>query len=196
MPDQPATPYPSDRDINNEQRRRLIAERQNAEYAEAMGLALGALGPGWKPWMKLVLIDSAHRQSGNTAPVATVYKVYRGEDRLTEHSMFLRRMPDGQVRKADSYEILFGDLLHENHPARTVEVRGQKVPVGRYELCWSTMELYHPHSAKQLASLRASRERGKQEREQKRFEQDNPLLAWAERQAREEEGPGGPTPGR
>ncbi len=57
--------------------------------------------------MKLTLIDSDHRQTGNIEPVATVYKVYRGEQRLTENSVFLRRMPDGQVLTADNYEAAF-----------------------------------------------------------------------------------------
>ena len=91
MADQPTTPEPSDRDRRNAAIRQIIAERQNAEYAEVLKLALGALGPGWTPWMKLTLVESDHRQTGNVEPVATAYKVYRGEQRLTENAVFLRR---------------------------------------------------------------------------------------------------------
>jgi hypothetical protein len=63
-------------------------------------------------------------------------------------------MPGGQVLTADRYEPLFGELLTEKHPTRTVEVRGQQVPVGTYELCWSALELYSPMSAEQLAVAR------------------------------------------
>src|SRR5262245_58339511 len=110
------TPEPTDHDRRNAEIRQAIAERQATEYTEALNLALGTLGPGWEPWMKLVLLDSDHRRTGDTTPVAVVYKVYRGEERLTENSVFLRRMPDGAVRKAGNYEELFGDLLHEPHP--------------------------------------------------------------------------------
>jgi hypothetical protein len=61
--------------------------------------------------VKLVLIDADHRQTGNTTPVATVYKVFTGERRLSENSRFIRQMPDGQVLVAGSYQELFGELL-------------------------------------------------------------------------------------
>jgi hypothetical protein len=164
---------PTPQDLANATARQIIADRQNAEYAEAQRLALGALGPGYTPWMKLVLIDADHRQSGNTTPVATVYKVYCGEERLTENSVFIRRMPDGQVAKADSFEPLFGELLTMKHPTRTVEVRGEQVQVGKYELCWASLELYHPKSAEQLAAARKQRE----EKAVERAAGDNPLFA-------------------
>ena len=128
---------PTNRDIENARVRREIAARQGEEYAEAECLAREALGPGWTPWMKLSLIDSDHRRTGNTEPVATAYKVYRGNERLTEHSAYVRRMPDGQVLHGGSCEPLFGELLHEPHPKRTVEVRGQRVSADRYELSGS-----------------------------------------------------------
>src|SRR5262249_1932679 len=106
-------------------------------------------------------------------------KVYRGEERLSEKSVFLRRMPNGSIQKADSYEALFGNLLHEKHPTRTVKVRGQPVAVGRGELVWGSLETYHPRSAEQLASVRVSGERGKKERELQKWMDDNPLLAQA-----------------
>jgi hypothetical protein len=40
--------------------------------------------------MKLSLLDSDDHRSGNTEPVAMVYKVYRGEQRLTEKAVSLR----------------------------------------------------------------------------------------------------------
>lgn len=170
---------PTDLDRDNAERREEIAARQNAEYGEALALCMGALGPEWKPWMKISLIPADHRKTGDTTPVATVVKAYRGELKLTENSVFLRRMPDGSIGKADNYEALFGDLLQEKHPTMTVEVRGQHVAIGRWELVWGALETYHPRSAEQLASLRVSRERGKQERELARWLAENPLLAQA-----------------
>src|SRR4029077_16293139 len=83
------------------------------------------------------------------------------------------RMPDGQVLKADSYEPLFGDLLHAPHPSRTLEVRGQQVPCPRYNLCWSALELSEPRSAEQLAAARVKREQRAIEKEAR----ENPLFA-------------------
>ena len=148
---------PTPQDIENARRRREIAARQAEEYEAAEQLALEALGPGWTPWMKLSLLDSDYHRTGRTEPVATAYKVYRGDERLTENSVYLRRMPDGQVRHADSYEPLFGDLLHEAHPTGTLEVRGQQVPYPRFSLCWSVLERYEPRSAEQLAAAREKR---------------------------------------
>ena len=87
---------------------------------------------------------------------------------------------------ADRYEVLFGPLLEEKHPKRTVEVRGKQVPVGRYELCWSALERYEPRSAEQLAQRRATRQRLRQERDERRWAEENPLLAWAEKAGRQE----------
>jgi hypothetical protein len=182
-------PEPTQHDIQNAARRAEIASRQQAAYGEAVALALAALGPGYTPWMRLDLIPSDHRQTGNREPVATVVKVYRGEHRLLENSIFLRRMPDGTIRKAKTYEELFGELLNEKHPTMTVEVRGQRVPVGRWELVWGALETYRPRDAEGLAALRASREQKKAEREEAAFQRDNPLLAWAERVQKEDRSP-------
>ena len=149
---------PTAQDIANAERRAEIAARMAAEYEEAEQLAEQALGPGYQPWMALRLIPSDHRQTGDTRAVATVFKVYRGEQKLTENSMYVRRFDDGTVRAADNYEELFGDLLAEKHPTRTVDVKGEKVPVGKYELCWSALELYTPQSATALAARRQTRE--------------------------------------
>jgi hypothetical protein len=164
---------PTSQEISNARVRLQIAARQAGEYAEVKHLALAALGPGWTPWMKLSLIDSDHRRTGNTEPTATAYKVYRGKKRLTENSVYLRRMPDGQIRQADSYEPLFGDLLQEPHPTRAMEVRGEQVPCPGYELCWSALDRYAPRSAEQLASARVKRE----ERAIEKDAEANPLFA-------------------
>src|SRR5262249_52028477 len=91
-------------------------------------------------------------------PVAVAYKVYRGDHKSTEHSVFVRRMPDGTVRHAGSYEPLFGDLLTETHPTRTLDVFGTTVPAPRYSLCWRALELYTPQSAEQRAAAREKRQ--------------------------------------
>jgi hypothetical protein len=185
-------PEPTEQDRENARRRREIAERQAEEYADAERIAREALGPGWSPWMKLSLIDSDHHRTGNTKPVATVFKVYRGEARLTENSVYLRLMPDGQVQQAPSYEPLFGELLQASHPTRTLEIRGQQVPCPRYSLCWSALERYEPLPAEKLAVLRTTRERKKAERAERRWAEAYPLLALAEKQqdtTPESEGP-------
>jgi hypothetical protein len=152
------TPSPTPQDIENARRRQQIAARQAEEYAEAERLALAALGPGWIPWMKLSLIDSDHHRTGNTEPAATAYKLYRGESRLSQNSIYLRRLPDGRILHSPSYEPLFGDLLHEPHPTRTLDIRGKQAPCPRYHVCWSALELYEPRSAEQLAAARVKRE--------------------------------------
>jgi hypothetical protein len=95
------SPQPTAQDIANAAARREIADREAAEYSEAIWMAVEALGAGYRPWMKLVLVDADHRRTGNNTPVATVYKVVTGEQRLTENSKFIRRMPDGVVAVAD-----------------------------------------------------------------------------------------------
>jgi hypothetical protein len=186
--DEPATsPAPTAQDRQNAAIRAAIAERQQREYDDAKGLAYKALGPGWTPWMKLSLIDSEHHRTGNTMPVATVFKVYRGEEWLSEQSAYIRQMSDGQVLTADSYEPLFGELLHEPHPTRQFEIKGQMVAAARWTLVWSSIERYEPRSAEDLARLRTSRERGKAERKAERWAEENPLLAFAKRQKAEDE---------
>jgi hypothetical protein len=180
LPPDRITRLPTDRDRENARIRQEIACRQAEEYAEVERLALSSLGPGWKPWMKLSLLDSDYYCTGNTEAVATVYKVYRGEEKLTENAVYLRRMPNGQIHHSGDYETLFGELLREPHPTRTIEVRGQHVPCPRYSMCWSPLERYGPRSAEQLAALRAARKRNKVEREEKKWAADHPLLAWAE----------------
>lgn len=164
---------PTPQEIDNARIRQEIAARQAEAYAEAERLALAALGPGWKPWMKLSLLDSDYHKTGKSHPVATVYKVYRGEKRLSENAMYIRRMPDGEIKHADSYEPLFGELLHEAHPTRTIEIKGRHVPCPRYSVGWSALELYEPRSAEELAAARVKRE----QRAIKNEAQENPLFA-------------------
>ena len=166
-------PRPSDREEENARLRAEIAARQAAECAAAQALADEALGPGWVPWMRLSLIDADHRRTGDTAPAATAYKVCRGGRRRTEEAAYVRRMPDGSVRHAADYEELFGEMLSEPHPTRTDEVRGERVPCPRYELCWSALERYAPRSAGQLAAARIKREEKAVEDEAR----ENPLFA-------------------
>jgi hypothetical protein len=163
---------PTSQEIENARVRRQIADRQAQEYAEVEQLALEALGPGWTPWMKIILLDSDHRRTGNTQPAATAYKVYRGAA-TSENASYLRRMPDGQIMHADTYEPLFGELLKEPHPTRTIEVRGEQVPCPHYTVYWSAVERYAPRSAEQLATARGKREQRAVEKDT----QANPLFA-------------------
>jgi hypothetical protein len=188
----PPDAAPTERDRQNARIRQEIAARQAEEYAEAERLALAALGPGWTPWMKVVLLDSDYHRSGNTEPVATAYKVYHGEKRLSENAVFIRHMPDGEIRTSQRYEPLFGEILHESHPIRTIEAKGQPMPCPRYAVCWSALERYAPLSAEALAARRLSRERNKAERVEKKWAKDNPLLAWADAVQREEQEEKGP----
>jgi hypothetical protein len=178
--DEPA-PQPTAGDIENAERRREIAEAQFAEYSYCMRLALGALGLGWTPWMKLVLLESDYHQNRDRPPVVggVVYKVYRGELKLSENSVYLMERPDGTVRKADRYEQLFGALLDEPHPTRTLEIRGEHVPAPRWSVCWSALDLYEPRTAEELAALRVSREQGRVQRETKEWAEAHPLFVWA-----------------
>ncbi len=173
---------PTEGDRENERRRQAIAERMEAEYVEALKLSLGTLGPGWTPWMKISLIDSDYYQRHDGTPEvrATAYKVYRGEERLTENSVYLMRRSDGTVVKADNYEDLFGDLLKEKHPTRGFTHNGTWIAYDRWTLCWSALEFYHPKSVETLAKLRATREANKDAK----FAADYPLfdLAGFERQ--------------
>jgi hypothetical protein len=177
---------PSERDRENARIRQEIASRQAEEYAAVERLALAALGPGWTPWMKLTLVDSDYHRSGKTEPVATVYKVYHGDDKRSANAVYLRRLPDGQIRQAGSYEPLFGELVHEKHPTRTLEMQGRQVPACRYSVLWSALERYQPLSAEALAAWRVSRERNRAERAEKEWAADHPLLAWAQRMQSEE----------
>ncbi len=178
MPDQ--VPEPTEQDKENAALREAIAARQNAEFEKAQALADRTLGPGYTPWMRLDLIPSDHHQTADTTPVATAYKVCKGDLKLSEKSFFLREMPGGLVQVAESYEPLFGDLLDDPHPTRKLELlRGEVVAAPRWTLVWRALELYHPKDAEQLAALRVSREAGKTRRADAKFAEKSPLLSQA-----------------
>jgi len=164
-------------DIENAERRKVMAAVQNAEFALCESLALRALGPGWSPWMKLSLLESDyHRRAGPPAVRATAYKVYRGDARLSAESIYLMER-DGAVITAETPEELFGDLLTERHPTYGFEQDGRWIAFDRWCITWSALELYHPRSAEQLAEARVNRERKRAERELQKWRTDHPLLA-------------------
>ena len=82
----------------------------------------------------------------------------------------------GSVVVSEEHESLFGELLAEKHPTKTLEVRGQQVPALRWVLYWSGLEQYHPQSAEALAAARATREKRKEERADRKFEEEHPLF--------------------
>ncbi len=177
---------PTPQDIDNAATRAAIAQRQKLAYVAVLKLALGAFGPGWLPSCRHDLVDRDEearvRYTGERpAPAATVYTVKNKAGRQRHFTV-----EDGRVVEHTSYEAGFGPMLLEPHPTRTIEVRGQLVHPHRYNLCWAPFPLYEPKTAEQLAALRVSRERKKAEREVKRFREENPLLAWAEREQAEE----------
>jgi hypothetical protein len=178
-----ANPQPTDQDRRNAASRQAVAERQLAAWKECLRLADAALGPGWVPWMRITAVDSDHRRTGDETPIAVAYKVRagKGDDRAVR---YLRQGPDGIIC-SDRYEDVFGSLVTELHPTKTVEVRGQKVPVPRWQLYWSGLDLYEPRSADALAAARITRERNKAAREQERYEREYPLFAEIERQEKE-----------
>jgi hypothetical protein len=176
---------PTELDRANAANRADIAARQNAEWMEAYLLGLLHLGPGWQPWMKLTVCDSDFRNTGDRTPRATVFKLYKGELKLTENSLFVRRMDDGLVQHAKNYEELL-PMLPEAHTTKTLEIKGQNVPAPRWVVHWSALEKYTPRTAEELASLRVSRERGKAERAEAKWQEENPLLVYLERQQEEE----------
>lgn len=55
---------PTRQGVENANARRAIADHRAAEYHEAERMTAGALGPGFRPWMKLVLIDSDYCRPG------------------------------------------------------------------------------------------------------------------------------------
>jgi len=109
---------PTALDLENAATREAIEAKQNAAFHHCLILSLRALGPGWRPWMRLSLIESDYHRHRDKPPVigATAFKVYRGELRLTENNRFLIQDADGAVRRAARYEDLFGTLLEEKHP--------------------------------------------------------------------------------
>jgi hypothetical protein len=172
-------PEPTALDRENERRRREIADRQAEEYGQVLRWALGAFGPGWLPSGRHYLAgkeeeDRARRAGDRTQAAATVYGVTNG----VRKRYFT--VVDGKANEVEGYEQGFGPMLLELHPTQGfTDQAGKWCRTHRYSLCWAGYELYEPKSAEQLAALRVSRERGKVGREEKRFAEDNPLLARA-----------------
>ena len=182
-------PTPTAKDLANAAAREVIARRQAEEYERILLWAIAAFGPGWIPSGRHFLLDrdeeERSRKEGTPAvAAATVYTVKNEASGIKSHFTV---SADEQVVEVESHESGFGPMLLEPHPTRTIEVGGKLVHPHRYSLCWAPIETYHPKSAEELAALRASRERGKQERADKKWAEENPLLAWAERQARDGE---------
>ena len=120
------------------------------------------LEPGWRPSHKLLLFRTEDcRPTGKNdpapVPVAVAYKVsMRLMGERTDR--FVRELPNGQVLVSERYEDVFQGMLDEPHPTRTLEVRGQRIPVRRYQMYWSALELYDPQTAEELAASRVNRE--------------------------------------
>lgn len=183
MPEVPSSadspPEPTAWDRESARIRQAIAERQLAEYAEVLKWAMSAFGPGWEPSHRHFLVPKDEEErcrytDERPEAAATVYSV-KNADGITRHFTVV----EGEVKECSSYEEGFGTMLLEPHPTKTIEVRGQHVHPHRYSLCWAPFELYHPKTAEELAALRVSRERGREERADKKFAEENPLLAQA-----------------
>jgi hypothetical protein len=173
------------RDRDNARRRWEVAERQNREYDEVLTLALGAFGPGWFPSHRHFLVDReeeerARHTGERPQTAATAYTVKNAAGRARHFTV-----ENFRVVEHAGYDAAFGPMLLEPHPTRGFTHRGQWCPIHRYSLCWAPYERYEPKNAEQLGTLRAARERKKAEREERRWAQENPLLAWAEQVRRE-----------
>lgn len=173
------TPQPTEHDHENARIRQEIADRQAQEYGQVLAWALGAFGPGWEPSCRHFLVSKQEedrvRYTGDRPVAAATVYVVKNAKEVKRHFT----VTDGQVVECAGYEEGFGSMLLEPHPTQTIEVKGQRVHPHRYSLCWAPYELYHPKSAEQLSALRVSRERGKEERADKKFAEENPLLAQA-----------------
>lgn len=166
---------PTDRDRENARSRQEIADRQAQEYHQVQAWAEAAFGPGWRPSHRhfLIEIDEQERvrYSGERPrAAATVYTVRHAETGEPRHFTV---SADGNVTECESYQAGFGSMLLEPHPTRGFVHRGQFCHYHRYSLCWSSFELYHPKTANQLAALRASRERNKADRAEKKWAKDH-----------------------
>jgi hypothetical protein len=81
---------PTAQEIANAAYRKAVSDRQNAEYAHVMRMAIGALGPGFRPWMKISVVDSDYRRTGDDTPGAVVYKLHPGDELLSENAVYIR----------------------------------------------------------------------------------------------------------
>jgi hypothetical protein len=180
---------PSAQDLRNAACRAEIAAKQAEAYNQVLRYALGAFGPGWLPSHRHFLVtkseeDRCRYTQEHPKAAATVYTVKNGAGRKRHFTV-----EDGKVTECASYEEGFGPMLLEPDTERTITVRGENVHPHKYSLNWACYELYEPRSATQLAALRESRERGKAEREERRFREENPLLVWMDRVKEETESP-------
>jgi hypothetical protein len=177
---QPVPPaIPTERDLDNARRREAIAEKQEAQYVQCLAWALGAFGPGWIPSHRHYLVEKdeeerARRTGEKPTAAATIFTVRDNAGRKRHFSV-----EGGSVCEHAGYEAGFGSMLLEPHPTRGFEHRGQWCPTHRYSLCWAGYERYHPKTAEELASLRATREQNKAEREVQKWRDEHPLFLLA-----------------
>jgi hypothetical protein len=182
-------PDPTPQDHENARIRREIAERQAGQYAEFLAWAEAAFGPGWLPRCRHYLADKdeEERARGTGERPRAAATVYTVQSDAGDQRHFT--VEGDRVIDCASYEDGFGPMLLEPHPTAGFMHRGQWCRIHRYSLCWSPFELYEPKTAEQLAALRASCQRRKVEREEKRWAAENPLLAWAEGEKLDEDRP-------
>jgi hypothetical protein len=171
-------PEPTELDKQNAATRDAIAARQLAEYRQVMAWADRIMGHGWYPSHKHFLAEKdeeelRRREGGAVQAVVTVYTVTNG---VRERHFVLR---DGQPAEVASMTEGFGPMLLEPHPTRGFVQRGQWRRIHRFSLCWAPFDLYEPRSAEQLAALRQTRERKREELADTAFAAENPLLAQA-----------------
>lgn len=177
----PPPAAPTTRDHENARIRREIAEKQEAEYAECMAMALKAFGPDWLPSHRHYLVDIVEAErvrytSERPRAAATVYSVRNAAGEARHFTV----RDDGQITEHASYKEGFGSMLLEPHPTHGFEHGGRWCPFHRYNLCFAPYDLYSPKTAEQLAALRVSREKRKAEREYKKWAEENPLFATLE----------------
>lgn len=168
---------PTEQDHENFRVRQAIAEAQEREYTDCLLKAFGAFGPCWIPSCRHFLIDkeeAARVRYTQEKPkvAATVYTVRHSDTGRNRHFTVDEQ---GKVTECASMEAGFGEKLLEPHPTQTIEVRGQLVHPHHYDLCFAPYELYKPKSAEQLAALRETREKNKDEK----FDRENPIFALA-----------------
>jgi hypothetical protein len=175
----PDDAVPTAQDHANARLRCAIAERQACQYAQVLAWAEAAFGPGWLPSHRHFLVEQdaeeVARRTGERSPAAAT--VYTVKNAAGEQRHFA--VEAGKVVEHESYEAGFGPMLLEPHPTQGFHHQGRWCPYHRYSLCWAPYDQYRPKTAEQLAARRATRERKKAAREEKRWAEDNPLLAWA-----------------
>lgn len=151
---------PTEQDLLNAAFRQAIAQAEAERFGHARRLVWGALGPGWEPACRRVLIDKAEealaRKECRKPEVAAM--VITARHRGNGSHRHLRIIWDQVVGVHETYEAAFGEMLMEHHPTLRLEVRGRMVAPPRYSLCWAGYEVSSPKSAEQLALLRERRE--------------------------------------